>query len=346
MNRKTLVNALETLYPSVSTKPAQEEMGDFRIADNILRASDGLTQTQVTLPESTGLNLRIKADKFFRLLKGLSDDEITITVKGNDLTVKGTKSTAKYVVSHSADFLDSLDFDVSEWMEAPKLFTSALKLCLASASRDASRGVLTGVMVSKDWLIGSDGYRISRFPVSLTLDKPVVLSADLVKQISPHASKITGWAVKGDVAFFKIGDNAIVAGKLMYGDYPNVAPFFEETEKLTGVVELPDTIRSSLKRHLDQLGELPSTAQDVIVKLSGDTVTTISTDKVTFSLEETAKLEKAVDGSTSFKVHPSVLMEILDKTRAMKFGDEVESVLFEAPINEATFSYLACVEKA
>ena len=48
MNRKQIVIALEALFPSVSSKPILEDMGCFRIVDNVLRTADGITQTEVT----------------------------------------------------------------------------------------------------------------------------------------------------------------------------------------------------------------------------------------------------------------------------------------------------------
>jgi len=344
MNRKNLVTALETLYPSVSSKPILDEMGDFRIADGLLRASDGLTQTQVKLSEPTGLHLRIKADKFLRLLRGLPDDAVTLTVEGNDLTVKGAKATAKYVTSPAAEYLDGLDFDVPAWNPLPKGLVKSMKLCADSASKEASRGVLCGVLASGKWLIGSDGYRISRFPAKLPLEKPIVLTADLVRQVFSHSASVDGWAVKGDVAYFKIGESAIVAGKTITGDYPDVRPFFAEAERLDGAVVLPESLKAGLRRHLEQQGELPTASQDVVVKLDGDEVTTTSTDKTTYSLTETAKLDKAVEKPLSFKVHPAVLLEILDRTRAMRYEPGLEFVLFQGTIETDVFQYLACTE--
>jgi len=346
MNRKTLVNALETLYPSVSSKPILDEMGDFRIADKVLRSSNGLTQTQVTLPEPTGLNLRVKADKFFRLLRSLPDDDITMSVEGNDLTIKGGKSTAKYVTSPAAEYLDGLDFDIPSWNPLPKGLVKGLKLCVESASGDVRRGVLCGALADGEWLVGSDGYRISRIPAKLPLEKPVVLTADLVRQVFGHSASVDGWAVKGDVMYFKVGESAIVAGKLITGDYPDVKPFFAEAEKLAGTVTLPESLKAGLKRHLEQQGELPTASQDMLVKLDGDEITTTSTDKTTYSLTETAKLDKAVEKKLSFKVHPAVLLEILDRTRAMRYEPGLEFVLFENTMDDGTFQYLACVESA
>jgi len=346
MNRKTFVDALSALFPSVSSKPILEDMGCFRIADKVLRTADGITQTEVTLPEATGLNISVRANKFFHLLKAMTDDTITMEVEGNDLTVRGGKSIAKYVVSTEADFLDSLDFTVDSWNPVLEGFVEALNLCLASASREASRGVLTGVLVSPKWLVGSDGYRIARYATDLPLEAPVVLSEDLIKRLGRSSADVTDWAVKGDMVFFKIGKNTVVGGKSLAGDYPNVGPFFAEAGELAGNATLPESLSSTLRRHIDQLSELPSMSQDIVVALDGSELVTSSTDKATFSLTEEAVLEHPVDTKISFRVRPTVLLAILDKTRAMRYGEGVEIVLFAADLLFGKFEYLACVEAA
>ena len=346
MKRKQLIEALDKLLPAVANSPLSAEMGTFRFAGDTLRATDGLTMIQVKLPESTGLDCCIPAPKFRKLLDTLSGDEINIEQDGDDVKVKAGKVRAKYKALIEPGLLDNLDFEVNDWKPMDKPLIRAIKLARFAASLDASRGPLCGILLDTGGVLASDGFRIAHAkPLEATLaGDPFVLTLDLAAQVDKYSDKITGWARKDDIIYFRIGDDTIVAGKRVVGQYPDALEFLEQAKDLADQVVFPEATRESLSRHLEQQADVPELDRDVEIKLAGNELT-ISSGSTGYSLEETLELDGEVGSKIRFKIHPRFLSDILGRSRRMKYDSEAKFILFEADVDDVEFSYLATVER-
>src|SRR5574343_724070 len=140
MKRTVLIEALQKLYPAVSGKPLQEELGDFRIAGNVLRSADGQTMVQVTLPDTLGIDCRVAAAPLYKLLQSAKAEDVELTLDGTDLHVKCGRVKAKYASHLTGGILDTLPFKVEAWAAVPEGLLAGLGKCRFACSKDASRG--------------------------------------------------------------------------------------------------------------------------------------------------------------------------------------------------------------
>ena len=336
MKRTELMDALDKLYPAVAGRPMVEEMGDFRIAGDTLTACDGATMVRTRMPETTGIDCRIPAEAFRKLISSMKTDEVELSLDGDSLVVNNKTIRGKYKISTEAGLFDNLDFDVPAWKPLSDEFLKGLRLCRFAVSKDTSRGVLCGIHVAGTDMITSDGFRIAKYECGSLSDEPITISVAVAAQIEKH--KVTEYAVKGDTIYFRCGDT-IIAGKLIVGMYPPAGKFLDEAKGLKSVVEFPEGIRETLARHSDQQGDMPITDKEVTVKFADKRLTVTSTDGVAYELAEELGVEG--DAELSFKIHPDNLADILGRTRQMNFDQTNKFVTFK----DEKFVYLATIER-
>ena len=346
MNREKLIVALTKLFPSVARNSVSEEFGDFRFIGKTLRACDGITMVQVTLDEDTGLDCRIPAEGLFKLLKGRSVADIDITLKGDELKIKGKGLKATYkVIPAKGGMLDNLDFDIDEWKEIPKGFLESIQKAAFASSKDSDQGVLCGVYVGKKRVIGSDGQRIScTTRKSELVDKSIIMPGELVAQLKMHSSSIDGWAIKGETIYFKVGEDTILAGQQIAGQYPSrvIAGLLKDEREMTTTVEFPEEAIQVLKSHaVQQAVETAGVDEaEVTVSFGEEGLTVHSTNaEHSYSLDDSLDIGEAAE-AVKFKIDPGVLADLLQKNKKMKIG-EGTFVAF----TDKGHTYLAVVDK-
>jgi len=341
MKRTELLKALDRLYPAVAGSPITPEMADFRVKADTLRSTDGQMMVQVKLAESTGLDCRIPAKQFYKLLSSLKTEDIELRAEDGRLRIGNKNLKGLYQVADEGGLLDNLDFDVEKWTELPEGFLKGIKLCKFAVSRDVSRGPLCGIHIRGDAFTASDGFRIANFRCGSEMSTgPIVIPVDVAAQLERYGEDVNGWAVKKDVVYFRIGEDTIIAGKLLVGDYPDAAQFIEDSAKLKDSMVFPEETTNTLRRHLDQQNDIQVLDKEVTISVDGNILTVSSTDGVRYELEETLELEDAVK-PMSFKIHPGALMGILERTRRMWFDDSSRFVVFR----DENFTYLTVIDR-
>ena len=339
MKREKLLAALDVLFPVVSRTTIVEEMGNFWFTDSVIRTTDGLTQMQVTLAEPTGLSCLVPASKFYKLLQSLSIEDVDLTVKDGTLVIKSGRVVGKIQVGVDAQILSELDFDVDAWLPIEKDdLAAALRACVFSVSGDVSRGIMCGILVKNNYVYSTDGYRASRYQLKRDTMQTVVVPADLVMRAMKHSPD--GWAVKNDIVYFRVGNNTIIGGKVLQGDYPSV-----EVENLLvlpsgmNTIEWPKGAGESAYRHELMMDDLLSQDRTVQVTIDGKLLT-LASQAENSGLTETFDLAED-SGEVRFKIHSTFLGDILSRTKTMKHSDKLGFVVF----GDSTFTHLMMVDK-
>ena len=350
MKRDVLTNALELLYPAVASKPLAVELGAFRFSGRFARTSDAIMSVQVDFGTDTGLNCLIPADELYKLLRSLAVDEIGLTVDGDAICLTAGKVRGRFAIIKDAPILDALDFTCDNWSKdnLPGLL-SGLSLCSFSASKDASRGALCGISVNGNTILSSDGSRISRYVVkstTLLAAMQVLVPLSIATRAINHGPAVTAWAAKGDTVYFRIGETCTVASKTINGAFPDPGPFFDDAKTITEVVTFPINITESLKRHQDLQQELEPLNRQVVLEISGTTVLVKSSDAARYQLEEDLVLETPVKAPFTLAINPAFLVDILSKTRTMRYNSEKSFVVFEFETEHGCFTHLAMAKRA
>ena len=328
MKRKDLLDAFDALNTAVSAKPIVEEMGCYRVDGKTLRASDGQSLVQAELPETTGLDLTVPAGNFYKLLKGLSAEDVSLELKDGKLVVCTDRAVARFPLASGPGVLDELDFGVEEWKPCPDALKLGVRSCRHSVSGNASRGVYCGVLVKDDSVLASDGIQISRFLAKEEMfPGSLVLPAGAAALLDRNHRDVDAWAVKNGTVYWRTG-RAVYGAKLMEGAYTEkVWGFLERSSELGMKVALPADLVDILRVHNDQQADIPEQDRSVTVEIKGGELAVRSSDGVRYNLEMTAALAEAV-GDMSFIVHPQCLLGILGTTREMLCGPDHNFVAF------------------
>ena len=340
MKRKTLLDALEKLFPAVASKPIVEEMGCFRFAGPELRSTDGMLAIRVTMDEDSGLHCLIHAEHILKLLRSMTDEDIDLAIDGESLRVQGKKLRGNYTISKAEDtMLDTVSFDADEWQDVPKGLLKGIHLCAFAASKDATRGALCGVCLRGNRVLASDAFRIAQYVVDGAGDLSakvgaggVCLRPALCRQLRRHGDKLAKWAVRDDTVLFTSEDGSVaIASKLFPSEFPDAEGWVKKADDLKASCVFPEATAEAVRRHLEQMADVDDDSRQVRVSLAGKEVKITSKDGVTYELEDTLEMETAADKPLAFAVHPAYLLDILDRTRRMHYGDaDQKMVAFKA----------------
>ena len=347
MNRAKLLKALEALNTAVAGKPILAEQGCYRIKGKTLRASDGVSLVQAELDEDTGLDCTVPASHLYKLIKGLGNPDVMLTVtEDNKLAVKTDKVRGRYALEAGPGMLDDLDFAVDTWADCPDGLKSGVAKCRFAASKDSSRQVYCGVLVKGDSVLASDGIRIACLKAKVQLsEQPVILSADAAALLDRKATEIKQWGVKGGSVYFK-ADGVIYGCRNVVGNYTDkVWAFLTKSDTLDKRLTFPAIARDVIVRHMDQMTEVLEMDREVEVKVDGKTMIVHSTDGVRYDLEEELELATPLDVPVQLKAHPACLADILTTTKEMRYADGVIFVAFVTETAAGEFRYLTTVER-
>jgi hypothetical protein len=345
MNRKALVDALTRLSPSFAKDPLLEELRYFRFRNTEVRASDGTSISSVQLPEPTGLNCLVPAGDFYRLLSAITQDEVQLKLDGETLKVVAHGLKGKFVVRLESDYLDKLDFEVDEWKDCPAGFLRGLSLAKFAAAKDASSGVLRGVMINGTDIISSDRLRINRFRTKESItDTPIIIPIDLVNMIE-RFNDIKQWSAKNGAIYFLSETKAVIAGRLLTGDFPDVSGFYAQAEKLDRSVTLPAALSSILDHHVALFKDVSDLSEwSVKITVKGGSMY-VSTDLDNKSLEEDLCVA-GVEGDMAFQIHPMFLKDILKFTPVMKWNPESNFVCFGITEEVGQLEHLMVIQRS
>ena len=345
MKRTQFVKALESVCLAIDANPTDEEMKFVLIDNKTLRTTDGRTRIQVILEESTEITCLASAIDLLTLMKGLSEENVTLKVKDNKLIVKDKKVLGKFMLSELEDskLLKELSFDVDKWNDVPNDLLLGIKFCQFTAAKDGSeKDILEGVNINGNMVASSDTRRISVYILteSLSGDKDMTIPNSMISILDRFpVESVKQWARKGDTVYFKISDNITIATQLIVSeDYPKVSEYIKDSnEKANISIELPKSLLSSLTKH--QVLQKKNFFTDQQTKLTFvDNDLTLSTIvEGQFDLSEKIELEDSCKEDFSFSINPSFLKDILSKTNNLFYGKGLDFVVFKTD----NFTHLA-----
>jgi len=322
MKRQMLLDALELVHPAVASgRPLTEEFAAFAFDGKTIRASDGTMAIETTLDEDTGLKCLVDAKQFYKLVKNVKEDDLTLSVEDGKLVINGKAIKGVYNISLEEDnALARLDFAVDEWLSIPEGMSCGVRLAQFAVSKDNSRGVLCGVKIAGDKVTASDGFRILEYSMKSEVAEPFIIRANLAREIARHSEKLTGLAVKDDRVFIRLENGTVLYGMTITGVYPDTQKYIDDAKaSVNQSIKFNDELSGVLRRHEEQLSEVDEWTREVEITLAGDTLTVASSD-VSYSLTETLQLESKASADFKFKINPKFLRDILAMTYTMHFG--------------------------
>lgn len=186
VKKNTLLGVLKTVKAGVASKDIILQSSHFVFNhDHVASYNDELC---IVMPFDCGFQCTVEADLLLKVVSKFTSDDITMTVDGNSLLMKGGKSEVGIEAVMESEIFKYIelvwnDLQAASWYDLDKELLKAVELCSFSAGRDRTRANLCCVRVEGVDVYSSDGVRISWY--TLAKDSGMTFLID-----SEHVSKI------------------------------------------------------------------------------------------------------------------------------------------------------------
>jgi hypothetical protein len=322
IDRNDLREILEALRPGLNKKERVQQSCHFIFfKDKIATFNERLC---IIHPFTCEEEFSVKGEEFFRLINGIAEDTIDLTVIGNKIKVK-TKTTNSVITSLSddqknvTDEIEILEKSMENWKKLPKKFTEALSLCAFSAAPDLSMGVKSCVCIKGDKAFSTDNFRGSLFELDKELKEEIHIPSKAAIELAKYP--ITEYCFSGKWACFRTDDGLIFACSTIEGSFPyRMEEFFTELEGLS-TIELP----AELQQLVNEVVILASNDESnvgklVSISLENNSLTVKASNELGF-VEKTIDVDFEED-PLFIPINSTLLSQILNRSSEMYVGEE------------------------
>jgi HSP20 family molecular chaperone IbpA len=311
INKNDLLAVIQKVKPGVSKKEIIEQAGHLIFSnDEVATFND---QICILHPFTCEFPFSVKEAEFTKVLSGISESEIDLTLKDGNLNIKskstkaslstivGEESKVEHLIAQLKTNISATDF----FKPLPKEFIDGLYLCAFSANKDVATGVRACVAVKGDTILSTDGIRASSYVMDKTMDEVLIPAKDAMELIK---YAVVSYGISENWIHFKTEDGIIFNCKTMKGDYPHkqVLSIFEDVE--------PDmTFPAELKEAVGSVTILAEGDMDInkMVRITIEkNLITVKAEKERGWIEKTVAFEYAGEPIT-FIINPIFFTQIL-----------------------------------
>lgn len=162
--KDSLLNVLQTILPGLGKKEFVEQSTSFVFKQGVAYTFNDELAVQCPLPEDVKLDFEgsISAEEFYSLIYSMSSPELTISKKEGEIEVSAGRVKAGIKYEEVRMPIEVLgDFSQAEWVKLPVDFSSALRFCIPTCSKELSLPHLTCVFVScdKSFVASTDNFQ-------------------------------------------------------------------------------------------------------------------------------------------------------------------------------------------
>jgi len=247
--REVLFSQLQTVTRAASTRSAVQALSGVHVvaepAGIELRATDmeiGLRvplEGEVARPGAVVLPARLLVD----VIRALPGNEVSLELRGaeQDVEIRGGAATFHIRTLRLEDFPPLPELEPDGQVQVPaRAFVETIQKVARSASRDETRPVLTGILVSasEDQLrmVATDSYRLSVKETKLESALPAGFEANVPARALQELARIVGQvatdtltaSVRTNQAVFEAG-GVTLSSRLIDGQFPNYRQLLPDT---------------------------------------------------------------------------------------------------------------------
>jgi len=314
-----LTTALSVIEPGILTrKSLVEQYSDFVfLKDSIMTFNE---KVAVKYPLETGFEFLVKSKEFYSALSSFTSKEIEMTLADKKVNVKGKGERFEMAVSIDVKHIDTVKsiFDTVEkvkWKKVPEKFIEGLSLCSFSISDSFTFHNLSCACVNEEGIVTSDNIRVSFFKLP-GFESQFLLPKSSTEDILQFP--ISEYFLTDTWVFFKTKDNVIIALRTVLGDYPDITSVFDiEGDS----IELPE----ELKKVVSEITVFSDTERPEEQKIEifiGNKLVTCRDESASGWFEKDIPSKSRLNRRISFKINPSFLLAILNKTSTMILSED------------------------
>lgn len=250
VKKNELLNIIAKVKPGLSSKEIIEQANHLIFTCNeIVTYNDRIC---VMHPFDFDTPFSVKADEFSKILSGISEDEIDLTVSEDTINIKTdtTKASLSIIVDEAGKvehLIEAIQEEIEKddaWLLLPKEFLSGVYLCAFSANKDVATGVRSCVAIKGDSIFSTDNIRASNYIMDKSMDDVMIPAKDALELVKYEVKE---YAISENWIHFTTSDGIIFNCKSMKGDYPyqTIESLFKDLEpSLTFPAGLREIIQS------------------------------------------------------------------------------------------------------
>ncbi len=303
INTKALLDVLHMIRSGLTSKAMVQQSDCFVFHKNKIYTYND--EIAISYPFTIDINGAVPAKEFLNLLSRIKQKEIHITQTNSGLLIKGKNNKANikivFKITLPIDQINPPDhFD-----SLPKEFTTALKFCLFSCSKDMTKPALTCIHCNQYRIESSDNFRATvRFFDDFYFVQPLLIPSVAAKSLTTF--DVVKYATSSGWLHFKTEKGVLFSCRTYVGmTFPDINRIIEDKGEK---VNLPDNLDDVLKRACVFTETKTHAGDRVFVELSEGKLTVKSKGDVGW-FEEFCMISYK-GNIKNFKVNPEHLLHI------------------------------------
>lgn len=318
--RGLLLAKLNECAAGLDNKPELEQSNCFVFKGGRVYTFNGeiLVSAESPIPFDAAVN----AQEFLGVISKLPDEEIDVSLRGNELRVKGARRSAGI----AAGLEIALPIDVvpapDKWKKVGEGLAGALQQAAKVAGKDETQYLATCVNVAPDKVEACDTVRMIRVDMPTGLTGRLLVPAATLERIA--GIELVKVAVGDGWLHFKTGAGSSVSVRADPQEYHDGLDTLLELEGPEDVV-LPANLREILER-----AEVFLAAGDealVNVKIAENELTLTSRKEGGWYREK--KRVRYAGRPLHFDINPKFLVDVLKHTRDVKVDDRRMAIAYD-----------------
>ncbi len=266
LDRDALLTQLQAVSRVASTRSAIQALSGVQLAAVAggceLRATDTDISLRVPLEAQIAREgtVVLPARLLLDVVRALPQPVVTLELRPSEQDVEVISGNATFHIRtlHGEDFPPFPELDASAAIEIPvRAFVETANKVSGSASRDETRPVLTGILVSASGqevrMVATDSYRLSVKETSLETPLDSAFEVNIPARALQELARIASHAEDGNLTLsvrnsqvvFALG-SVVLSSRLIDGQFPNYRQLLPETfehELRVSGPELRDVVR-------------------------------------------------------------------------------------------------------
>lgn len=304
VNTQALLDVLNMVRSGLTAKAMVQQSDCFVFHGNKIYTYND--EVAISHPFEIDINGAVPAKEFLNLLSRIKQKEIHITQTDSNLLIKGKNNKANIkIVSKITLPIDQIN-PPNQFNILPKEFTTALKFCLFSCSKDMTKPALTCIHCTKGQIESSDNYRVTVrfFDNDSYFPQPFLIPSAAAKSLT--AFNVIKYAISLGWLHFETEKGVLFSCRTYENmTFPNINKIIDIKGKQ---VNLPDNLDDVLKRACVFTETKTYAGDRVSIELSDGKLTVRSEGDVGWFEEFCIVSYKG--NTKKFEVHPEHLLHI------------------------------------
>jgi hypothetical protein len=249
VDRKELRDILATLKPGLGKKEFVQQACHFIFMEDMIVTYNG--QMLITHPYKCDEPFSVKGEEFFRLIDGIPDESITLSLKDKQLKIITRSTTASLATISEEEnkipkTVESLKKQMKNWNPLPKDFCEAVGLCAFSASPDLTAAKAMACVSVQDNICKSrDISRASMFIMSSPIKDHLLIWSKEAIELAKFPVKEYCWNKEKWVHFRTGNDVTFTCQSLKAEHSPKMVEVLDSFNQYEHF-ELPGELKSAI----------------------------------------------------------------------------------------------------